>query len=247
MINKNLLKMKAKSILILLWILISSNLFAQNDSRFGLAGDCEVNVYDPAHNTGRNGIINATVKIIFNNKNGRPSWCSGTMVNRNTSDSDIVFYILSARHCIDEMDTNKEQYVIFNYQSPDADKNSTPVSNQGQNYKQSISLSDTTGYEYFHKTKIRIVDYFFWGDFALLELLTPVPPHFNISYAGWSPSIFSTDPNPFNMVGIHHPRGDIKKISGVNSFIWGETLIATGCYTVTTIIDFLFGWIWGHR
>ncbi|GHU72118.1 hypothetical protein FACS189413_14720 [Bacteroidia bacterium] len=223
--------MKIQLILILSGILISSNLSAQSDSRFGLSGDCEINVYDPTYNTGKGGLINATVKIIFNNASGK-SWCSGTLVNRNTSDGGIGFYILSARHCIDGMDTNREHYVIFNYQSPDANNSSTPTSNRGHNYAQSTSLSDT-GYEYFHKTKIRIVDYFVWGDFALLELLTPVPPHYNISYAGWSPSIFSADSNPAGIVGIHHPRGDIKKISGVNSFVWGETPIATGCYVVT--------------
>jgi hypothetical protein len=235
--------MKKIITLSLLWIIVGShlNLFGQS---FNESGSCEINVYDPYYNTEKAGIINATVKIIFN---GGTSGCTGTLINRNTSDSEVGFYILSARHCIDEMDANAVHYVIFNYQSPDANNASTPESNQGKRYRQSTSLTDSLGYEYFHRTKIRIVDYFFWGDFALLELLTPVPPHFNISYAGWSPSVFNMGPNLLNMVGIHHPRGDIKKISGVSSFIWGEIPLATGCYTVTTIIDFLFGWIWGHR
>ncbi len=47
-------------------------------------------------------------------------------------------------------------------------------------------------------------------------------------------------------MGIHHPRGDIKKISGTQLVTNPLSLISTGCYTITTVIDFLFGWIWNN-
>ena len=89
-----------------------------------------------------------------------------------------------------------------------------------------------------------------------MEILTPIPPHFNISFAGWNPNRryngIKTYINPpgfggfDNFIGIHHPKGDIKKISTVNSILWLENPFATGCRTVTIIIDVLFGWIWGR-
>jgi len=210
------------------------------------SGSCQVNVNDPSylnHLAGRQGIISATVKL------GIDGECTGTLVNRNTSNSELGFYILTAKHCINGLDFNESHTIYFNYQSPDANSGSTPSSNRGIRDIQSKALIDE-GYEYRHQTLLRLVADFTWGDMALIEILTPVPPHFNLTHAGWNPSRFNGSvlppllPSP--LAAIHHPRGDIKKISGVNTVFWLETPIATGCYTITTIIDVLFGWIWGN-
>ena len=50
---------------------------------------------------------------------------------------------------------------------------------------------------------------FFISDFALLLLNETPPDSFNIYYSGWSAEDNSAD----SSVGIHHPRGDIKKIT----------------------------------
>jgi hypothetical protein len=118
---------------------------------------------------------------------------------------------------------------------------------------QSFNLNENK-YEYAHISKLRLVDSETWGDFALCEILTPLPPHFNVSYAGWNSSlnfsggidIMSPCGTPLDYYGIHHPRGDIKKLSTTNDFIKGETPIASGCYVITTVVDVLFGWIWGN-
>lgn len=240
--------MKKHLVISLIFCINITSLYSQ---RWGLAEDCHVNANDPNYNNIplRSNSISATVKLYIKGTSTN-SWSSGTLINRNTSDSDVGFYILTAKHCIDEIDLNKEHYIYFNYQSPDGDNESTPVSNRGIVDGQSTSLSDNA-HEYFHKSKLRVVSSFTWGDMALLEILTPIPVHFNISYAGWNPSRFgtviSTDHLPTDFYGIHHPRGDIKKISGTNSILWLETPIATGCYTITTVIDVLFGWIWGNK
>lgn len=230
---------------ILYILLLSINLAAYSQT-WGESGNCEVNANDPAYLNylnGREGIISATVKLEVDGT------CTGTLINRNTSDGAVGFYILTARHCITNIDFNIKHTLYFNYQSPSANNNSTPTANQGNYDIQSIQLSNS-GYEYRHSTYLRLVNSFVWGDFALLEVLTPVPPHFNVTYSAWSPSRFysiSTAPMlPTPVVGIHHPKGDIKKISGINQIWWLETPIATGCYTVTTVIDVLFGWIWGN-
>lgn len=225
--------------------------------RFGMAGECQINVNNTDYyRAPRKDAIDATVKIVFINLDGVVGgWCTGTLVNRDTEDNELGFYALTANHCIRDknglgditVDFNAEHYIIFNYQSPNAINDSTPLSNRGENYYQSTSMKEkgNDGYEYFHKSRLRLVNSKKWGDFALLEILTPVPPHFNVSYAGWNPSKHGNAPGP--IVGIHHPRGDIKKISGISGIQDVSNPVSTGCYIVTTVIDVLFGWIWGRK
>jgi V8-like Glu-specific endopeptidase len=249
-----------KKIIIKIIVLLSTVITHAQTNHFGLASTDNVNVKDSYYqNQDRNDIIAATFRIRFTKTNGTLSYCTGTVINRNTTENNVGYYFISARHCIytdngmgsNVFDVNADHYLVFNYQSPVNSNDSTPTSNRGIGNYPSTSLTDN-GLEYIHKTKLRLVDKFFWGDFALFEILTPIPPHFNITYAGWEPrrlgSIFSIpiDPLPSTLVGIHHPRGDIKKISGSNNMLWLENPISSGCYIVTTIIDFLFGWIWGN-
>jgi len=146
--------------------------------------------------TGRENVIAATFKM---NVQGN---CTGTLINRNTSDGDLGFYFITARHCMsvdglnnnNYIDSTKEWTFYFNYQSPDGDNNSTPESNRGiTDAESSLAPANpiiTNGYEYLHRSKIRLVADYFWGDFALCEMLTPLPPHFNVYFAGWNPSVF---------------------------------------------------------
>lgn len=211
--------------------------------------NCNVNVNDLEYlNVNREPVINATVKLDID------GYCSGTLINRNTSDNEVGYYILLAKHCIDDIDFSVSHSLYFNYQSPDEETYSTEISNRGIQIGQSTALTDNR-HEYHHETLLRKVSDFIWGDLALIEVLTPIPVHFNYTYAGWNPSRFvngihdglpAPPPPKTKMVGVHHPRGDIKKISGVNHIEWQENPIATDCYTITTIIDVLFGWIWGN-
>lgn len=212
---------------------------------------CHVNVNDSYYqNQNRKDIIGASFKVTIGTD------CSATLLNRNTSDDNVGFYLLTAKHCIDGDDLNIEYDLYFNYQSPDEETWSTYPDNRGIINEQSTEDVASVGYHYRHKSKLRLVKEVGYGDLALLEIETPLPPHFNYYYSGWTPSIFynglgSILPNipftlPSQMVGIHHPRGDIKKINGVNNIMWGETPIATACYTITSAIDAAFGWIWGN-
>jgi hypothetical protein len=208
-------------------------------------------------NDDRRDIIDATFKIDVE------GGCTGTLINRNTTDADVGFYFIIARHCLftngNVINFDVPHQLMFNYQSKDANSESTAISNRGKIEAQSTADDDPTdaNYEYFHESKIELINWEFWGDFALCKIVTPLPPHFNYSYAGWNPSMFinngipdgdilSCIVNPTMYVGIHHPKQDIKKISGTQNVMALETPIATGCYTITTIIDVLFGWIWGH-
>jgi len=181
--------------------------------------------------------------------------CTGTILNQRTEQGNLRFYLLTARHCTIGQNFDNPCVLHFNYQSPDGISNNTPRWNQGLVDEQTIPLTGIdSGYEYRHVSHLRLVGHFAWGDFSLLEILTPIPPHFNISYAGWNPSKFHNGieiglPNhPFDSyIGIHHPRQDIKKASSTDYIRWQNKTVAVDCYTVTVIIDVLFGWIWGRR
>jgi len=255
-----------KLFLLLGFILLFGIKFIYSQS-FNTTFPCHINVNDPEYlNQPRKPVIDATFYW-------QGFGCTGTLINRSTSDGQLGYYFVTARHCVseDEFDANSPPidfddvfYLQFNYQSPNESSESTPLSNRGETYLQTNLYNtdflgnnlddDDKSFEYIHTTKLRLIDRFFWGDFALLEILTPLPPHFNVSYAGWSPSPFFNGyltgmplpPIPSPFVGISHPKGDIKKIHGANQIDWLETPDANACYTITTTIDVLFGWLWGN-
>lgn len=224
--------------------------------------NCHVNAQDNAFRFAsdyRKHLREATVKIEFVN-----GYCTGTLLNQEVAQNQLRYYLLTARHCTIDVDFNEIHTLYFNYQSPDGITGHTEFHNRGEASGQTYDtvrpdgsvnkFLNPTGHEYAHKTQLRLVGHYQWGDFSLIEILTPPPPHFNISFAGWNPSLFhngievGTPTYTFGpYISFHHPKGDIKKLSSGSNIIFNTSPIATGCYTITTVIDFLFGWIWGHR
>ncbi|QIA07895.1 T9SS type A sorting domain-containing protein [Draconibacterium halophilum] len=113
--------------------------------------------------------------------------CSGTLVN-NTAENKKP-YVLSASHCYDEWGLAETSVYTFNYESPYcAPLDGDPIH----------SLSGAIMKAHYDSL-----------DFALVELDDLPPPGFRPYYAGWdrSPEL------PDSSVSIHHPMGDVKKIS----------------------------------
>ncbi len=111
--------------------------------------------------------------------------CSGSMVNNVRQ--DLTPYFLTANHCI-YGDTDS-WIIMFNYESPSCSNQDGPTN---------MTVQGTTLHaNYSH------------SDFALFELSENPPESYNVHYAGWS----AVDLAPPQPVGIHHPSGDIKKIS----------------------------------
>ncbi len=110
--------------------------------------------------------------------------CSGSMVNNVRG--DLTPYFLTANHCLGG---NESWIFMFNYQSPDCNNIDGPTyfTVQGSTLLASNSSSD----------------------FALLLLNEAPPDSFEVHFAGWS----AVDEASQASTGIHHPRGDIKKIS----------------------------------
>lgn len=119
--------------------------------------------------------------------------CTGSLIN-NTENKD---YFLSANHCFvgyDAQGANQLNQLIFywNYESPDCSNsyNLNPLSSAG------ATLLANNAY----------------SDFALLELTEAVRyigGRYTPFYLGWASSSIPAT----NATCIHHPRGDIKKIS----------------------------------
>lgn len=125
--------------------------------------------------------------------------CTGTML-ANTS-LDATPYFLTANHCYSN---NTSSWVFrFNWESPVCSPNQNAPTNQtvnGATLKARATASD----------------------FCLLQLNSQPNAAYQVYYAGWN----RQDVAATSGAGIHHPDGDIKKISFYNS-----TLQSTGYYT----------------
>ena len=131
------------------------------------------------------------------------AWCSGSFIN-NTSENCNP-YILTADHCTFDDDNNSyasqndmNQWIFyFNYESDNCENPSNNPTSNSLIGCSSISNSSPNGNIYNT------------SDFHLLELNSEIPFDYGLFAAGWDRTS-----NPSSKgVGIHHPAGDIKKIS----------------------------------
>ena len=126
---------------------------------------------------------------------GGNGFCSGALVN-NTS-QDGTPYILTANHCY----SNPSTWVFwFNWESPTCQNPLTPPPYN--------SISGAT-------LKARYTD----SDFCLVQMSSTPPSSYNVYYAGWN----RADIAATSGAGIHHPSGDIKKISYSDSPFTSDT------------------------
>ncbi|MDZ7741435.1 MAG: trypsin-like serine protease [Bacteroidota bacterium] len=162
-------------------------------SGFGDSGPCEVNVNCSEGNNWRNQ-INGIARIIVK-ANGGQFWCTGSLINNTRLDNRPYFF--TADHCgknASSMDYN--QWIFyFNYESEDCANPSQPPGS-----KTMIGAVLRARSEY--GTSLG-------SDFKLLELAEQVPSEYNPFFNGWSRSNAPSGSG----VSIHHPQGDIKKIS----------------------------------
>lgn len=150
------------------------------------SGSCNIDVACPQGNKYRD-LINS-VGIFITDLGQR--FCSGTIINNPRQDGRQLF--LTANHCIFQ-DTSR--FIVgFNYQFK------TCVSG-GAAFTGEPSMQTVQG--------MRLLATWDQSDFALLEILENIPDSYNVYYAGWTRENVA----PANVTGIHHPNGDVKKIS----------------------------------
>jgi len=110
--------------------------------------------------------------------------CTGTLINNVNEDGSA--FMLSADHC----PISNNNVAIFNYQSSDCSPSKDSSFTHSINGLTILSRANKS-------------------DFVLTELSSIPPSSFNAYYAGWN----NSGNFPLKTVGIHHPQGDVKKIS----------------------------------
>ncbi len=123
------------------------------------------------------------VAMILTSNNARK--CSGSMINNTAQDGTP--YFLTANHC--KGGGSNDWIIMFNYESPSCENIDGPLD-------QSIQYTTMKASS-------------FASDFMLLELSEIPPNEYNVYYNGWN----RLDVPSEESVCIHHPKGDIKKIT----------------------------------
>ncbi|TNE56237.1 MAG: T9SS type A sorting domain-containing protein [Bacteroidetes bacterium] len=130
-----------------------------------------------------------SVAMIMNSNGG---FCSGSMVN-NTS-GELIPYFFTAKHC----GVSPESWVYrFRWESP---KNLADCSK---------TASSGNGPEHYNINGGVLRASYSGSDMMLIELNSAPEPDWEVVYAGWDRSPFPAT----SSACIHHPDGDIKKIT----------------------------------
>ncbi len=187
--------------------------YSKSSSEYGSSGSCNVNVNCSEGDNYRNA-QRGVVRILLVTASGM-GWCSGSLVN-NTS-RDLSPYLLSAAHCVEDVSSSYySQFVFyFNYESPGCSATTEPTSR---------TLTGAT-------LKAKAAD---GSDFLLMLLNDTVPQAYNAYWNGWDAGTTASTSG----VGIHHPAGDIKKISTYTS-----SLVSTTYYQYATNAHRLVQWV----
>jgi len=195
------------------------------------AASCEVNVACPAGANWSNEIRSAAVFTAQDSSIGE-FICSGDLVNDQPGDGKP--YFLTAHHCqVGWSGTSpaSSMVVYWNYQASTCDG----ASGSG-------SLADNQTGATFDATDAS-------SDFDLLTLNAAPNSAWNVRFAG----VDASGAVPTSGVGIHHPEGDIKKIStytapasAVSAQLCSQTLGVTGtCLQQQTIQAWEVSWAQG--
>jgi len=156
----------------------------------GYAGaDCHVDVNCPSGDGWENQ-RRGVVRLLITGSEGS-AFCSGSLIN-NTH-HDCTPYVLTAEHCYDGPGLSPASTVfLFDYELTACEPGAVPTER---------TISGST----FSASHVA-------ADHRLLELSSPIPVGWNVFFNGWSRAL---TPSP-SAVTIHHPLGDLKKISTDN-------------------------------
>lgn len=159
------------------------NTHAVQDTFFRMSGDCNVDI-NCITDPDIQEVKYSVIRIVYDGIER----CTGTLLN--TTRLDGYPLVLTAGHCIDNQNRANTALFYFDYESPvcSGPDGSTAFSISGSN------LLATTGHEL---------------DFSLLELSETVPFYYHPYFAGWD----NRNEAPVGSYTIHHPQGDVKKIS----------------------------------
>ncbi|MFM7770525.1 MAG: trypsin-like peptidase domain-containing protein [Bacteroidota bacterium] len=199
-----------------------------HDDFFERASDpCEVDVKCPEGNNWSDE-MRSVVKLSIP-AGGGVGLCTGTLVN-NTS-YDCKNYVLTAMHCTEQSVTSDFAQVVvrFNYQRTSCGSGISASAQQKTGTTRRADSNDAGGSS--------------GSDFCLLEMTQAIPTAWNPYYAGWdaSSSTPSASPEGWKVICIHHPAGDVKKISTAGTCVSG-TWQAAGHHWKVNWIQTVTNW-----
>ncbi len=159
-----------------------------DDEWFGWSASCHVNVncYD-SFNIRRQ--RKAVCRIIYLGSRR----CTGTLINNLNNDGTP--YIITAGHCVNTEEVANSSIFYFNYLSPDCENVDVEPSSVSGASLVAAGFHVRGGYDTL--------------DFALLRLSKTPPLDYGVYYTGWN----ATNDEVESGYVLHHPQGDIMKIS----------------------------------
>lgn len=180
---------------------------------YGQAGNCHKNIAceftgtnDKSRNMKSVGLMLYPLYINGIKQSTYSATCSGNLMNNTRQDG--FPYFLTAAHCIgpaaanNNMNWSAELITLFNYESK-------ACTSDGSDAPSSLSNNSVLGCTILTQSPQQA------GDYALLMLKTTATKltEYKVCFAGWdnNPNAYSI--NATNAYGVHHPKGDTKKIS----------------------------------
>jgi len=158
------------------------------DGQFGESGDCNVDINCEPEDDWQ--LLKRSVVRLSTYYDSIDKWglCTGVLVNN--TDQDRLPYLVTANHCIQDQEQAFTTVAVFNYESPYC------------NGLLDGSVSQAVSAAWLRATNSNI-------DFSLVQLSKLPPMNYRPYYAGWD----VTGVTPSSTTSIHHPSGDVKKIS----------------------------------
>jgi hypothetical protein len=172
----------------------------KNASNYGDSDPCEVNA-NCSEGDSWDAQKRAAVKIIV--KDGSSTGlCSGALIN--STNNDCTPYILTANHCGGGASVaNFKQWIFyFNFETPGCTNPPSASNLDDQVVTGCLKMSNSSD-----------VSDVIASDFLLVHIKNRPANSFNAYMAGWSVSTVASGSG----VSIHHPAGDVKKISTYTS------------------------------
>jgi len=166
--------------------------YSNTDKGFGDSESCEVNINCSPVGDNWQDEKRGVARIIMKD-GGSYFWCSGSLIN-NTS-QDCTPYFLTAYHCAATASASDHNQWVF-YFNYEASGCSNPSSEPSSNSITGCTVKTTSNIDG-------------GSDLQLLELNSTPSESWNPFYNGWNRSTTASTSG----AGIHHPAGDIKKIS----------------------------------
>lgn len=171
---------------------------------YGSSEGCHINVKCPLGTGWENEINSVALILAYNSSFNYVRWCSGALINNTQQNGEPLF--LTAAHCIngtDPMYDYSTWLFLFNHQASTCAGDGSDAPTSQSVYGSTLLSADGAGSP--------------TSDFALLRLNTDVQTltSYGACFAGWDREDYGAYTSPYTVL-IHHPAGDVKKISKDN-------------------------------